>query len=58
MQVADSVLALVGNTPLVRLSRIGRGLKPTILGKLEHLNPGGSVKDRIGLLMIEDAEKR
>ncbi|MBM4434513.1 MAG: cystathionine beta-synthase [Chloroflexi bacterium] len=58
MQVAENILALVGDTPLVRLSRIGKGLRPTILGKLEHLNPGGSVKDRIGLLMIEDAERR
>ncbi|MEK7284485.1 MAG: cystathionine beta-synthase, partial [Chloroflexota bacterium] len=58
MQVAENVLALVGNTPLVRLSRISKGLRPTILGKLEHLNPGGSVKDRIGLLMLEDAERR
>ncbi len=58
MQVAENVLALVGNTPLVRMSRIGRGLRPTVLAKLEHLNPGGSVKDRIGLLMIEDAERR
>ncbi len=58
MQVADNVLSLVGNTPLVRLSRIGKGLRPAILGKLEQLNPGGSVKDRIGLLMVEDAERR
>ncbi|MDE3113340.1 MAG: cystathionine beta-synthase [Chloroflexota bacterium] len=58
MKVAENVLALVGNTPMVRLSRIAKGLRPTVLGKLEHLNPGGSVKDRIGLLMIEDAEKR
>ncbi len=58
MNVAPDILALVGNTPLVRLSRIGRGLRPTILAKMEHLNPGGSVKDRIGLRMIEDAERR
>ena len=58
MQIADSVLGLIGNTPLVRMSRIGRGLRPAILAKLEHLNPGGSVKDRIGLVMIEDAERR
>src|SRR5881275_102152 len=58
MQVAPDILALVGHTPLVRLSRIGRGLRPAIVAKLEHLNPGGSVKDRIGLLMIEDAERR
>ena len=58
MDLAPDILAVVGNTPLVRLSRIGRGLKPTLVGKLEHLNPGGSIKDRIGLRMIEDAERR
>jgi len=58
MDLAPDILALVGNTPLVHLSRIGRGLRPTLVGKLEHLNPGGSVKDRIGLRMIEDAERR
>ena len=58
MDIAPDVLALVGNTPLVRLSRIGRGLRPAILAKMEHLNPGGSVKDRIGSRMIEDAETR
>ena len=58
MPYADSIIGLIGNTPLVRLSRITRGLRPTVLAKLEHLNPGGSVKDRIGLGMIEDAEKR
>ena len=58
MDLAPDILAIVGNTPLVRLSRIGRGLRPTIVGKLEHLNPGGSIKDRIGLPMIEDAERR
>jgi len=58
VDLAPDILALVGNTPLVRLSRIGRGLRPTLAGKLEHLNPGGSIKDRIGLLMIEDAERR
>src|SRR6266550_1718842 len=58
MEIAPDILAVVGNTPLVRLSRIGRGLRPTILGKLEHLNPGGSIKDRIGLRMIEDAERK
>jgi cysteine synthase A len=54
---ADSVLDLIGHTPLVRLSRIApQGT--TILGKLENINPGGSVKDRIALAMIEDAEQR
>ncbi len=58
MAIAPDVLALVGNTPLVLLSRIGKGLKPRLVAKLEMLNPGGSVKDRIGLAMIEDAEMR
>ena len=58
MQVLGSILEAVGHTPLVRLHRITAGLKPTILAKVELLNPGGSVKDRIGLKMIEDAERR
>ena len=48
-QVADSVLDLIGNTPLVRLGRIARAGSATILAKLESQNPGGSVKDRIAL---------
>src|SRR6266511_4027486 len=55
MRVYDSILDAVGNTPMVRLSRLGRGLEPTILAKVEYLNPGGSVKDRIGLAMVEIA---
>ena len=57
MRVLDNFLEAMGNTPLVRLHRITRGVKPTILAKLEMLNPGGSVKDRIGLRMIEAAER-
>ncbi len=57
MHVYDSVLDVVGGTPLIRLSRIGRGVRPTILGKAEHLQPGGSIKDRIGVSMIEAAER-
>jgi cystathionine beta-synthase len=52
-----SVLELVGNTPIVRLVSLGRGAEPRLLAKLEYLNPGGSVKDRIGLAMIEKAER-
>src|SRR5205814_2621079 len=52
-----SVLELVGNTPIVRLDALGRGVQPRLLAKLEYLNPGGSVKDRIGLAMIEKAEQ-
>jgi cystathionine beta-synthase len=63
MRYAESILDLVGGTPLVRLTRIpGRDLgpleaQPLILAKLETMNPGGSVKDRIGLPMIEAAER-
>jgi cystathionine beta-synthase len=57
MEVLDSFLDAVGNTPLVRLRRVTQGVKPTILAKLEMLNPGGSVKDRIGIRMIEAAER-
>jgi cystathionine beta-synthase len=56
MEVADSVLALIGNTPLVRLDRIGRDLPCHLLAKLEYFNPGGSVKDRPALEMIDAAE--
>jgi len=56
--VATNILELVGNTPLVRLNHVTRGLRPKILAKLEFFNPGGSVKDRIGLAMILDAEKK
>ena len=62
MHYAESILDLVGGTPLVRLTRVTRDLGPTagqplILAKLEAMNPGGSVKDRIGLPMIEAAER-
>src|SRR6266446_637633 len=52
-----NLLELVGGTPIVRLDRISRDVPGTILAKLEYLNPGGSVKDRIGLPMIEAAER-
>ena len=58
MQVLETFLDAMGNTPLVRLHTVTRGLAPTVLAKLEMLNPGGSVKDRIGIRMIEDAERR
>ena len=53
----DSVLDTIGWTPLIRLSRIGAGLRTPIYGKAEYVNPGGSVKDRIGLAIIEAAER-
>jgi cystathionine beta-synthase len=58
MQYYDSILGLIGNTPLVRLNKIAKDVKPTMLLKLENLNPGGSVKDRIGVAMLETAEKQ
>jgi cystathionine beta-synthase len=58
VEYVESILDLVGNTPLVRLSKVTEGLRPVILAKLEQLNPGGSVKDRIGLAMLVDAEQR
>jgi cystathionine beta-synthase len=58
MEVHDTVLDLIGNTPLIRLNRVARHVRPTILAKIEYANPGGSVKDRIGIRMIEDAERR
>ena len=60
-KIAESALDLIGNTPLLKLNRYSAeaGVKDaTILGKLEYLNPAGSVKDRIALAMIEDAEKK
>jgi cystathionine beta-synthase len=51
------ILDVIGNTPLVRLNRIAQGVRSTMLAKLEYLNPGGSVKDRIGIAMLEAAEK-
>ncbi|MDN6178017.1 MAG: cystathionine beta-synthase, partial [Micrococcaceae bacterium] len=57
MKYAESVLELIGNTPLVKLSKVTDGLRATILVKVEYLNPGGSIKDRIALKMIEDAEE-
>jgi len=57
-KIAESVLDLVGGTPLVRLRRVVPGGSAQVLGKLESLNPAGSVKDRIALSMVEDAERR
>lgn len=54
----DSVLQTIGWTPLIRLQRVGAGVRTPVYGKAEYANPGGSVKDRIGLRIIEDAEQR
>ncbi|MCC5033044.1 cystathionine beta-synthase [Streptomyces sp. WAC 00631] len=57
MQYHDSMIELVGNTPLVKLNHVTEGLSATVLAKVEYFNPGGSVKDRIALRMIEAAEE-
>ena len=51
-----SILETIGWTPLIRLSRVGRGVRTPLYGKADYFNPGGSVKDRIGLPIIEAAE--
>jgi cystathionine beta-synthase len=53
----DNVVEIIGNTPLVRLNSVTKGIAATVLAKVEYFNPGGSVKDRIALRMVEDAEK-
>src|SRR5438445_9471325 len=57
-QIYNDIVETVGNTPLVRLNKVTAGVPATILLKCEFFNPLGSVKDRIGMAMIEDAEKR
>ncbi|HQR34500.1 MAG TPA: pyridoxal-phosphate dependent enzyme [Blastocatellia bacterium] len=57
MNYKNNILELIGNTPLVKLNKLNRGLKPLMLAKIESLNPGGSVKDRIGQAMIDRAER-
>ena len=55
---APTLLGTIGNTPLVPLARIARGLPVPVLAKCEHMNPGGSIKDRIALAIVDDAERR
>lgn len=57
MQYYHSIAETIGNTPMVKLNKVCKGIKGTILAKIEYFNPGNSVKDRIGIKMIEDAEK-
>ena len=57
MRYYDNVVEIIGNTPLVRLNSVTDGIAATVLAKVEYFNPGGSVKDRIALRMVEDAEK-
>ena len=54
--VHDNVLSCVGDTPIVRLNKLGSELEATVYAKLEMLNPGGSIKDRIALQILDDAE--
>jgi cystathionine beta-synthase len=56
-QIHDSILDTIGWTPLVRLSRIGAGLRCQLVAKVETFNPGGSIKDRVAVAMIEAAER-
>lgn len=56
--IYDTILETIGRTPLVRLHKVTRGLKPTVLAKCEFMNPGGSVKDRIGIAIVVDFERR
>jgi len=58
LSIHATILDTIGDTPLVRLNKLARGIKPTVAVKVEFFNPGGSVKDRIGIAMIEDAERR
>src|SRR5262249_18706271 len=58
MSASPSILDRVGSTPMVRLDRVAAGLPVPVLGKCEFLNPGGSVKDRIALAILDDAERR
>lgn len=58
VQYFGSILDTVGNTPLVHLKQVGKGLPCPVLAKVEFFNPGGSVKDRIGLAMVEDMERK
>ncbi|MDT5023837.1 MAG: cystathionine beta-synthase, partial [Micromonosporaceae bacterium] len=57
MRYVDNVVELIGNTPLVRLRNLTEGIEATVLAKVEYFNPGGSVKDRIAVRMVEEAEK-
>ena len=58
MEYKNSIIEQIGNTPLIKLNKINKGLKPQIFAKLESANPGGSVKDRIGFSMIAEAEMK
>jgi cystathionine beta-synthase len=55
--IYNSIIETIGNTPLVRLNKVNKGIQGTILAKVEYFNPGNSTKDRMAIKMVEDAEK-
>src|SRR5919107_930464 len=57
-EILNNVMEAIGNTPLIRINKLARGIRANVLAKVEFFNPGGSVKDRIGPAMIEDSERR
>ncbi|MEZ4506098.1 MAG: pyridoxal-phosphate dependent enzyme, partial [Thermomicrobiales bacterium] len=57
-QIFPNVIAALGGTPIVRLNAVTRGIRTPVAAKLEMTNPGGSVKDRIGIRMVEEAERK
>src|SRR6185437_7095382 len=56
--IYENAIQMIGNTPIVKLNRVTQGISANFFGKIEFMNPGGSIKDRIGWAMIEDAEKK
>ena len=58
MNYSNHISDLIGNTPLVKLNKVTKNIKGTVLAKIESFNPGHSIKDRIGLQLIKDAEKK
>ena len=55
--IYNNILEIIGKTPLVKINNISGSIRSTVLAKIEFSNPGGSVKDRVGLAMVEDAEQ-
>ena len=58
MKISNNILETIGNTPMVRLNNITSSIESQVLVKLEYFNPGSSVKDRMAVKMVEDAEKK
>ena len=57
-RIANNILEVIGHTPMVRINRITKGFKATVAAKIETFNPGNSIKDRMAVRMIEDAERK